>query len=237
MLKDTKTHIMDVAEALFAKQGFKACSLRTITQEAGVNLAAVNYHFGSKERLLEAIYARRINPMNAERLQRLHQLRADHGEASIPITALARAFVEPALRLSREAKQQQFIRLLGRCYLEPSLGVQRNIRALFDEVVNNFKDAFAASLPELSREELYWRLHFMVGVLAYCMAGTDMMRVIASSHLSDGHDTETLIDRLVGFICHGLSGEINAVHAGAARREEGYTDASVHETSPRRLNS
>ncbi len=220
MLRDTKTHIMDVAEALFAEHGFKACSLRTITKEAKVNLAAVNYHFGSKEALLESIYARRVNPMNQERLQRLEQLKSTHGDGAIPIDELVTAFVESALRLSRDQRQRTFVALLGRCYVEPSVDLQSRMRHLFDEVVSRFKEAFTRSLPHVPREDLYWRLHFMVGVLAYCMAGIDMMRVIASSHLTDGKDTGALVQRLVNFVSAGLSAPVGhqlAVETSALR--------------------
>jgi AcrR family transcriptional regulator len=202
MGNNTKSKIMDVAEALFAKHGYEATSLRNITGAAKVNLAAVNYHFGGKETLLEAIYARRITPMNEERLSRLDALEKAHDV--VPVESIVTVFVDPALKLSRDREQSHFIALLGRSYLEPTPIIQGKVRQMFDEVAERFKVAFSKSLPDVPPKELYWRMHFMVGVLAYCMAGTDMMRMIASSQISETNGPDLLIKRLVVFICHGM---------------------------------
>ncbi len=202
MARNTKATIMDAAEALFAEYGYEATSLRSITSAAKVNLAAVNYHFGGKETLLEAIYARRITPMNEERLQCLSALEEQH--EVIPVESIVYVFVEPALKLSRDKDKSHFIALLGRSYLEPTPVIQGKVRQMFDEVAERFKAAFTRSLPNVPPKELYWRMHFMVGVLAYCMAGNDMMRMIASSHITESNDPELLIQRLVVFVCQGM---------------------------------
>lgn len=201
----TKDRILDVAEQLFAEQGFGATSMRAITNEAAVNLAAINYHFGSKEGLVQAIFSRRLVPMNAERLKRLRALEATHG-VLIPLEDLVRAFIGPALELSRDVRGggARFIRLLGRSYTESSGDLQDAVRGMYQEVIERFKPAFAAALPGLDREELYWRLHFVVGTLAYCMAGSDMMRLIATSRLSEDSQHEKLMQRLTAFLTAGL---------------------------------
>lgn len=206
MGSDTKDTILDAAESLFAHNGFANTSLRSITAKAKVNLASVNYHFGSKDALIEAVLARRLVPMNAERLERLHGLEDSYGAARIPLEALIRAFVGPALELSRDHEQGggPFIRLLGRSYTEPLIGLQEQVRGMYDEVIGRFKAAFAQVLPDLPGDELYWRLHFMVGTLAYCMAGTDMMRLIAACRLCDPLDTDTLLERLTRYLAAGL---------------------------------
>jgi AcrR family transcriptional regulator len=209
MGNNTKSKIMDVAEALFAKHGYEATSLRNITGAAKVNLAAVNYHFGGKETLLEAIYARRITPMNEERLSRLDALEKEHDV--VPVESIVTVFVDPALKLSRDREQSRFIALLGRSYLEPTPIIQGKVRQMFDQVAERFKVAFAKSLPDVPPKELYWRMHFMVGVLAYCMAGTDMMRMIASSQISETNGPDMLIKRLVVFICHGMEAPMTLV--------------------------
>jgi len=209
MGKNTKTVIMDTAEALFAEHGYEATSLRSITRVAKVNLAAVNYHFGGKETLLEAIYARRITPMNEERLSRLSEL--EKQSKTIPVERIVHVFVDPALKLSRDRDKSHFIALLGRSYLEPTPIIQGKVRQMFDEVAERFKTAFAKSLPDVPPHELYWRMHFMVGVLAYCMAGNDMMRMIASSHISESNGPEMLIQRLVVFVCQGMEAPVAAL--------------------------
>jgi AcrR family transcriptional regulator len=206
MVHDTKAIILDTAEALFAKQGFAATSLRAITAKAGANLASVNYHFGSKEALIETVFERRIIPMNQERVDRLNQLQRRYGAGVIPLELLIEAYVGPALDLARETERggALFIKLLGRSYTEPNAALQNAIRKLYAPVIDQFREAFSNALPELPREELYWRMHFMVGLMAYMMAGTDMMSLIASCRVCDPLDTRTMIKRLGAFITAGM---------------------------------
>lgn len=180
--------------------------MRAITNEARANLAAINYHFGSKDGLVQAIFARRLVPMNEERLRRLRALEQEHGSRQIPLQALVCAFVAPALELSRdkEGGGARVISLLGRSYTEPNDPLHDSVRGMYQEVIDRFKPVFAAALPGLDREELYWRLHFLVGTLAYCMSGANMMRLIATSHLSEGHEQEQLIQRLTAFLTAGM---------------------------------
>src|SRR5258708_20774530 len=111
----TKDRILDAAERLFATQGFEATSLRAITTQAGVNLAAVNYHFQSKDALLRAVIARRIGPVNRRRLELL-----DAWEATLTrdLHSLIEAFLTPAVELKR-TNARTFLPLLGRIYTEP----------------------------------------------------------------------------------------------------------------------
>ncbi|MGH8722039.1 MAG: TetR/AcrR family transcriptional regulator, partial [Burkholderiales bacterium] len=112
----TRTRILDAAEELFMQHGFEGTSMRQLTSRAGVNLAAVNYHFGSKDALIEAVFRRRLDPMNAARLAALDRLEDLSAENII------RAFIGPSLRLIEDAKGggRNFIRLLGRTYTEPA---------------------------------------------------------------------------------------------------------------------
>jgi AcrR family transcriptional regulator len=206
MTRETKTIILDAAETLFAEQGFAATSLRAITSRAGVNLAAVNYHFGSKEALIDLVFRRRIIPMNRERLSRLDGLESADDGSEPSLEALIAAFVAPPLEMARDAGSggAVFIRLLGRSYTEPSGTLQSAMRAMYEPVINRFRQAFARVLPQVPPVELYWRMHFMVGVLAYMMAGTDMMRLIASSRVADPPDIGELVRRMTDFIAAGM---------------------------------
>jgi AcrR family transcriptional regulator len=206
MTSKTKEAILNAAEGLFARHGFADTSLRHITAEAGVNLASVSYHFGSKEALIEAVFARRLVPMNRERMRRLERVEQCYSGREMPLEPLVEAFVAPALELSRDEERggAPFVRMLGRSYTEPSDSLQESVRGMYEEVIARFKTAFARALPGLAGDELYWRLHFMVGTLAYCMAGTDMMRLIASCRLYDPLDTDILTRRLVAFLSAGL---------------------------------
>ncbi len=169
---DTKTKILDAAEDLFARNGFHATSLRMITGQAGVNLAAVNYHFGSKEELLEAVIERRLAPLNRQRLALLeHELDRARREGRRPDPReLMRALIEPTIRLcDLGAGPERFITLVGRILAEPE-GVGRDIflRQMGPFVFRLF-EALHQSLPGISRTLLFWRLHFAIGSLSHVM--------------------------------------------------------------------
>lgn len=203
---NTRERILNTAERLLAERGLARTSLRAITSAADVNLASVHYHFGSKAGLLEAIFERRIRPMNLERLRQLEELEKRYGDA-IPLESLIRAFIEPALGLSRDSRYggKYFIRLLGRTYTDPHGALESYLQELHRDVADRFRNAFKGALPELGTEDLYWRLHFLVGTLAYCMSGTGTMRLIASSRLHQEGDISELVDRLALFLRGGLT--------------------------------
>lgn len=229
MKRSTKEAILDAAEELFAEHGFAATSLRAITAAAQVNLAAVNYHFGSKEALIDAVFARRVEPMNRARLDTLQALQATYADAAVPLDRLIAAFVEPALALShdRTLGGRRFVRLLGRSLTEPAGALHDSLRGHYEEVSERFKPAFARTLPQLPPEELYWRMHFMVGLLAYLMAGADVMRLIASSRLSAQGGSDAVLPRLVTFIEAGMRAPVDASGASEGRRASPVSGVKV----------
>ena len=113
---ETRTRILDVAEELFMQHGFAATSMRLLTSTAHVNLAAVNYHFGSKDALIEALFRRRLDPMNAERVAALDALEQQAGGQPLAPEQIIRTFIGASLRMIEDAKGggRNFIRLLGR---------------------------------------------------------------------------------------------------------------------------
>jgi len=203
---DTKTRILDAAEQLFMEHGFEATSLRSLTSAAGVNLAAVNYHFGSKEELFQAVLTRRLDPMNQERIELLERLERDAGERPIGVEKILSAMLVPALRLARDEKRggKNFLRLLGRAYADPAPFIRHFLSAQYVEMITRYKEAFMHSLPHLSRQELTWRLHFVMGALSYTLAGTDALRLFAQVAASDKDNDELLLQRLAPFLVAGL---------------------------------
>ncbi len=202
----TQVKILDAAEALFMEHGFEATSMRQITSEAEVNLAAVNYHFGSKEDLFEAVLTRRLDPMNQERLALLTLLeRESTAQAPTPEKILAAMFI-PALRLARDRERggKNFLRLLGRAYADPAPFIRRFLSEQYAEMIARFKAAFARALPHLPKKELSWRLHFVMGALSYTLAGTDALRLIAELNPRETHNDELLLRRLAPFLIAGL---------------------------------
>jgi AcrR family transcriptional regulator len=204
---ETRTRILDVAEELFMLHGFEGASMRLLTSRAGVNLAAVNYHFGSKDALIEALFRRRLDPMNAMRIAELERLESDARGRPIAAEAIIRAFVGPSLRLVEDQKGggRNFTRLLGRTYTEPTKPIRVLIGQLYAPTMARYKAALELALPHMPREELIWRMHFMFGTLAYTLAATDTVQLIAGCKPEDRHDARLLEDRLSAFLAAGLN--------------------------------
>jgi AcrR family transcriptional regulator len=199
----TRTRILDAAEELFMQHGFEGTSMRQLTSRAGVNLAAVNYHFGSKDALIEAVFRRRLDPMNVARIAELAKLEASGTPSP---EAIIRAFVGPSLRLVEDAKGggRNFTRLLGRTYTEPSKTLRALIGQMYAPTMERYKAALERALPQMPREELVWRMHFMFGTLAYTLAATDTVQLIAGCKPEDRYDARLLEERLTAFLLAGL---------------------------------
>ena len=206
----TKVRILDAAESLFMEQGFEATSLRSITATAGVNLAAVNYHFGSKEELFQAVLTRRLDPMNQERVDLLTALERAAGPGPVSCEQILSALFVPALRLARDPARggKDFLRLLGRAYADPAPFIRQFLSAQYAVMIARFKAAFARALPELPPRELSWRLHFIMGALSYTLAGTDALRLIAELNPAETGNDEALLHRLAPFLLAGLQSPV-----------------------------
>ncbi len=202
---DTKTRILDAAEALFIECGYEAMSLRQITSRAEVNLAAVNYHFGSKEALIHAMLARRLDRLNDERVKLLERFDAMPGARFTCEHVLGAMFI-PALRLSRDPRVggKAFLRLLGRAYTDPSSFIRDFLNVHYADVAERFFGAFQRALPHLPRDELGWRLHFAIGALSGVLAGTDTDSLIAEFSQGKSMNDLQLIARLASLIVAAL---------------------------------
>ncbi len=203
---DTKTRILDAAEQLFMEHGFEATSLRQLTAAAGVNLAAVHYHFGSKEELFQAVLTRRLDPMNQRRIELLEKMKRENAGRPLPCEKILSAMLVPALALAHDEKRggKNFLRLVGRAYADPAPFIRRFLSAQYAEMIGRYKEAFHAALPHLSRQELTWRLHFVMGALSYTLAGTDALKLFAQVAPAEKDDDELLIRRLAPFLVAGL---------------------------------
>src|SRR6185312_14211939 len=201
---DTKTRILDAAEHLFTQHGFEATSLRQLTTAAGVNLAAVNYHYGSKEVLFQAVLTRRLDPMNQERIELLEALERESAGKPPSCEKVIFTMLSPALRLARDERRggKNFLRVLGRAYADPAPFVRHFLHAQYAGMIVRYKEAFLRALPHLSKQELTWRLHFVMGALSYTLAGTDSHKLFQQMGGSD--DDELLLQRLAPFLVAGL---------------------------------
>jgi len=204
---ETRTRILDAAEELFMLHGFEGTSMRLLTSRAGVNLAAVNYHFGSKDALIEALFRRRLDPMNAARIAELERIETEARGRTLAPEEIIRAFVGQSLRLIEDTKSggRSFIRLLGRTYTEPAKPIRALIGQLYAPTMERYKAALERALPHMPREELVWRMHFMFGTLSYTLAATDAVQLIAGCKPEDRYDARLLEDRLTAFLAAGLN--------------------------------
>ncbi|HTS23333.1 MAG TPA: TetR/AcrR family transcriptional regulator [Casimicrobiaceae bacterium] len=202
----TKERILDAGEALFMEHGFEATSLRQLTAAASVNLAAVHYHFGSKEELFEAVLSRRLDPMNQERVALL--TRFEHEAAPKPLSCerILAAMLIPALKLARDPARggKNFLRLVGRAYVDPAPFIRHFLSEQYAVMIARFKAAFGRALPQLPKRELTWRLHFVMGALSFTLAGTDALKLIAELSQGRAASDETLLRRLAPFLIAGL---------------------------------
>jgi len=210
---DTKERILDAAELLFADHGFAATSMRSITAEAGVNLAAANYHFGSKEALFEAVLSRRIGPLNDERLALLDAIENEDGE--LDLERIVAAFVGPAIRVKHDDARRGavFVRLLGHAISEPNPVIRKLFTKQFHEVFTRFSAALRQALPGLPEEDVVFRFLFMVGAMAHTMAMSSDFHRLTSGRCG-AVDVETLIRRLVPFVTAGLRGPATRFEVG-----------------------
>lgn len=208
---DTKTLILNAAEQAFADRGFGAASLRQIIAQAGVNLAAVHYHFGSKEALIAAVFERRIGVLSQERMALLDACGAAAGRRLLPLEKVLEAFVGPALRLTTDPAKggKVFMRLFGRTIAEPSAYLQTMLNEQFGATLQRFLAAFRRALPALPPAVLFWRCQFVVGAMGYLMADPQNLKAV-SGGLCDPSDTETAIKELVAFLAAGLRAPVAA---------------------------
>jgi AcrR family transcriptional regulator len=202
----TRERTLRAAEALFLEHGFDGTSLRMITAKAKVNLAAVNYHFGGKEGLFHAMLARRLDVMNEERVRLLAEYETEAGVAPLSCERILAAMFIPALALARDTRRggKDFLKLLGRAYVDPSPVLRGFLSERYAPMVVRFKDAFVRSLPEIEKHELSWRLHFMLGALSYTLAGADAWKLIAQLNPVETENDVLLLRRLTPFLIAGL---------------------------------
>lgn len=190
---DTKARILDATEKLFTEVGYEATSLRQVTSRAIVNLAAVNYHFRSKDIMMHAVLSRRLDPLNARRLALLDACEARWPGHAIRCEHVMGALFVPALQMARDPAVggPSFLRLLGRVYSDTSPFIQQYLLEHYAPVYGRFFDAFARAIPALPRHELGWRLQFALKALAGVLAGEELASLLPAftqgRQMSDAH--------------------------------------------------
>jgi len=164
-MSDTRVKILDTAERLFGEEGYQPVSLRHITAAAGVNLAAIHYHFGSKEDLLDELVMRKAVPVNAERLESLRRLREAAGPEAIAVEDLLEAFLVPAFHAAD--RSPEWAKLMGRLHAEGMMPAVA--RKHFGPVGRCFFDEMRRALPDMPDDEMAWRTSFAIGAMAHAL--------------------------------------------------------------------
>jgi len=206
MGKDAKDRILDVSEELFAKGSYASVSVRTVTAEADVNLSAVNYYFGSKQGLFQAVFVRRATQMNHERLGLLYEAsekaRTEGREVSLK-EVLSAMMTTPIFWLyDEEQGLSGYIRFLARAYLEEASGMDNVFREEV-EVFDKFVPYFKKLNPTLTEEDIYWRIHFTMGSMHHIINHMDRISLLSHNACHIGTREQTR-DRLVEFCCNGF---------------------------------
>ncbi|WP_394176463.1 TetR/AcrR family transcriptional regulator [Thalassotalea litorea] len=201
---DTKTKILNAAENLFADKGFTGTSLREITSAAEVNLAAVNYHFGSKKELIKALMKRYLDVLSPELEGSLLAVMEENDDLSLE--QVFEAFVEPLLTLNtlKEQGTSNFLQLLGHSYTDSQGFLRWFITTNYPGIIDNFVIAVHKAYPELSSEDMFWRLHFTMGTAVFAMSSTSALIDIAENDFNTEVDIEGVIRRLIPYVASGV---------------------------------
>jgi AcrR family transcriptional regulator len=193
-MNETKQKILDAAECLFGQFGYSATSLRHIITEARVNLAAIHYHFGSKQNLLDQVILRKAGPLNERRLALLDRFERESHPEPASVESVLEAFIIPAVLVE---KNPEFMKLMGRVYSE---GLMPEIaQRQFQPMIDQFLSALRRALPDISMEELAWKIHFALGAMAHTLLVHPEIYPEAA-----GESPARVAHRLVAFVSGGF---------------------------------
>lgn len=214
-----RDRILDVGERLFMARGYEATSMRLVTEEAGVNLAAVNYYFGSKESFMEAVFNRRMEWLNAERLRLLDAMEQEAGGRPLRPSKIVEAFFGTLLAIGEDDSLGGvvFLKLLGRTLNEPAEFMRVYFEDGYTQVIERYRTALSRALPDLAEEEIAWRFNFMLGATSCAIAGIGNSSGDGAKTSIDG-DPAMLRKRLMPFLLGGLRAEFSTIGAKDRRR-------------------
>ncbi len=213
---ETVERILDAAEQLFAEKGFAETSLRLITSKAGVNLAAVNYHFGSKKALIQAVFSRFLGPFCISLERELDRRQARVGEKA-SLEDLLNMLVEQALAVKPRSGNDLsiFMRLLGLAFSQSQGHLRKYLEEVYGKVFRRYMLLLNEVAPKLPPLEVFWRVHFMLGAAAFSMSGIKALRAISESDFGVDTSLEQVMHLMVPFL------------AAAMRAESGLSDETL----------
>lgn len=208
---ETRVALLDAAERLFSQHGIEGTSVREIVREAGTNLGAINYHFGTKERLALEVFARRLEPVNRDRLARLDALEASTEPGKLTLEQVLEALIRPVMEFDEDGTKNcdDLMRLISRSFQEPNPEVKKFVEQQFAEVIRRFDAAILRLMPGLSSADLFWRMSFLHGALHHGLQTwlrfeQDPFAMLFTPAV-EKPDREELTRRLIAFATAGMS--------------------------------
>lgn len=201
----TKERILDAAEQMIARHGFHGTSLRMLTAEAGVNLAAVNYHFGSKEALLGAVFNRRLSPLNSKRVEGLKAIRARTERDGVRPAAgeVLEVFIVPVCVLYSSDDARAFVTIVGRAFAEPDSVTRTVFMEHMRPALSLCHELLCEALPHLSGETVFWRLLFSLGAMSRLLSMEDHSPILPEG-MEMPRDPATMMSLLGPFVTAGM---------------------------------
>ncbi len=194
---DTAAAILEAAEALFSERGLRGVPLREIARAAGVAVSSVAYHFGDREGVLQAIYDRHTQPMNARRLELLREARR-HADPSQRLHAILRAYLLPALSLAADGSPgggARFTRMRAVISAGGDPLTRRVIAETCDPVARIFIEAMLDCLPGADRSDVVWRAQFLLGSMYFMLTSPGRIDRLSDGQ-ARGSDTEETLRQL-----------------------------------------
>lgn len=208
MPDDTSSRIIQAAAELISEKGLEGFSIRKIAERAQVNLAAANYHFGSKTGLLQAMIRHHMRPLNEERLRRMDALKASHHPAPVPLRPLLHAMMDPFAEMIMRNGRPDWgkIAMATRILMVGDPSVMRVVEDEMRPVVTRMKTELQRTLPHLSERDLLHRMYFTVATFMGSFGQRERLRFISEGEI-DVLDLKEICDRVVDFVAPGFEAE------------------------------
>lgn len=202
--KGTSASIVEAAETLFAEQGFTETTVRQITSRADVNLAAINYHFGSKKGLIQAVAEKFLTPLCAELGSMLEQRQV--ADSSPSLEELLEMLMRALLLVHRENVNALavFMRLLELAYMKNQEELRDFLISRYNDKLLPFIQLIRTDAAPMEDDEFFWRLHFLLGSITFTLSNYHTLHAIEKREFHSGAEVENILHRMIPVLSAGL---------------------------------
>lgn len=202
--KGTSASIVEAAETLFAEQGFTETTVRQITSRADVNLAAINYHFGSKKGLIQAVAEKFLTPLCAELGSMLEQRKVMESNPSLE--ELLEMMMRALLLVHRENVNALavFMRLLELAYMKNQEELRDFLISRYNDKLQPFIQLIRKDAAPMEDDEFFWRLHFLLGSITFTLSNYHTLHAIEKREFHSGAEVENILHRMIPVLSAGL---------------------------------